>query len=70
MEWISVNDRLPKDDSEQLFLHVWAGGEWLINVDFSDGEFLEPIEDYQGDYSHSSVIDNATHWLTPEPPKE
>jgi len=69
MEWISVKDRLPEEVSDQLYLDVWDGEERLINVEFTGGEFLSPIEDYQGDFSHFESVENVTHWLDPQPPK-
>ncbi len=59
MEWISVKDRLPEDNSEKLaydgciiILLVFIGGIWINHTD---------------DYIYSGV----THWMTlPEPPKE
>lgn len=72
MEWVSIEDKLPEEAEKytQVFVDVWSNNNRLVDVNFFDGEFHSMIGDYQGDFSHFEVIDNVTHWLSPESPKE
>jgi hypothetical protein len=73
MEWISINDSLPKKEAEvnTLWFDVWTTDRVRIpDVKFrEDGQFYKQMLDYEGDYDHDELIENVTHWLEVEPPK-
>ncbi|MEI2416155.1 DUF551 domain-containing protein [Orrella sp. JC864] len=68
-QWIDVRDRLPEPD-EPVLVHNgrWTGvGAWM------SGEYLEPIERWQGE--HREFIEmsgpSVTHWQPlPAPPAD
>lgn len=63
MEWISVKDKMPNDDSPVL---LYDNYEILI------GRFLYTAKDFPvfGIYSRGQTY-NITHWMPlPEPPKQ
>ena len=72
MNWTRIKDELPTEPEKytQVWFDVWANNERVVDVNFFDGEFHSVIGDYQGDFSHFEVIENITHWLSPEPPKD
>lgn len=61
MEWISVKDRLPKENCIVVFSHSIRG--YFAGV-FRHGKFTETLDDCE-------FFDEITHWMPlPKPPKE
>ena len=66
-EWISVKSGFPKSDT---WVDIWDGEQRITDVKFRDNDFLLPVEDYQGDFSHYDIL-SLTHWmLQPNPPNK
>lgn len=65
--WISVEERLPDQNSGNLYICLIVGGEWdqlswYELCDFAEGQFWIQDQLYKG---------HVTHWMPlPEPPKE
>ena len=65
MEWISVKDKFPENDT---WVDIWDGEQRIPDVKFRDNDFLFHVLDHQGDFSHFEVL-SLTHWmLQPKPP--
>jgi len=64
-EWIKVEHESPISGQ---WVDIWDGERRITDVKFEEGSFYKYIEDHQGDYSHSKMLD-VTHWMNiPERP--
>ena len=77
MKWISVEDRLPEEETEMntLWFDVWIVENEScqyreIATKSTNGAFYEQVLDSDGDISHHEELENVTHWLLPEPPNK
>ena len=62
-EWISVNDRLPEDESDVLAYSRNGEEGRIYPANYAKGVWFDCI-------FASSANDNTTHWMPiPEPPK-
>lgn len=70
--WISVKDELPSEPKEydQKWVDVWSEGQRIADANFFDGQFHSVVEDHQGDFDSHEKINNVTHWMVVEPPKD
>jgi hypothetical protein len=64
-DWISVDDRLP---DEKQCVDAWSEFRFT-DCDFRHGDFYEVMLDGDGDYSHSELISDVTHWMLVMPPR-
>lgn len=63
--WISIKNDFPKNDT---WVDIWDGERRITDIKFRDNDFLLPIEDHQGDFSHYEVV-SLTYWMyQPKPP--
>lgn len=64
--WISVDDRLPNDETEVLgYRDSYKCGDLIYHCVFKDGKFLDRIT------FHQAGKGKITHWQPlPQPPKE
>lgn len=70
MEWISVKDRLPPNDTLVFICGIEKDGEKL-NVYYAESHFYG--KGFEFPYYGQDMTadhDNVTHWMIPEPPKE
>ena len=68
-KWISVKDKLPKNDSDIFFLEVIVGGEEYSGFIPQTGYYLD--DKFYDDYDHEhgtceKFNTRVTHWL-PQP---
>lgn len=77
-EWISVEDRLPDDGVEVIFIETWEGlpNSWNMYIGWRlDGGWKEQAHSIEvhGDAWTSHDVSDAyvTHWMPlPDPPGE
>jgi hypothetical protein len=76
-KWISVEDRLPDEDSFVVAAHIYyySGDIDACVCDFFNGQFFlneDGLEESSYEGGAGIVMDfKPTHWMTlPEPPKE
>lgn len=79
MDWISVKDRLPDEDSAYIvFYHEWSNGEFLPKY---DDRYVDILKFFRGlgwrlpvcvdKRCENDTNREVTHWMPlPEPPKE
>ncbi len=72
MNWIKCEDQLPPEEQKinTLWFDVWVEGFRLIDVKYKNGDFIEQIQDHDGDYSHDEKIYNVTHWAAITKPED
>lgn len=69
MEWVSVEDRLPEDDTMCLVARTLIGDEPLIDYAYYEEGFQFPYTLIECDKYNDKYTD-VTHWQPlPEPPK-
>ena len=62
-EWISVDDRLPEDDSDVLAYLRIVEGSRICQANYANGMWFDWI-------FNTPVTESITHWMPlPEPPK-
>ena len=62
-EWISVNDRLPEDDSDVLAYSIIGEESRIYPACYSNGVWFDCV-------FNAPVTDTTTHWMKiPQPPK-
>lgn len=75
-EWISVNDRMPKENGRYIVADEITAPEELGGnhteiriMRFHEGKWHTPFR--SPEWINEAIKDNITHWMPlPEPPKE